>query len=43
MILLLKYHDGLTIKELSDTLEIGESAVKMRLMRARKRLAKLCS
>jgi len=38
MILLLKYQDNLTIKELSDTLDIGESAVKMRLKRAKERL-----
>lgn len=38
MILLLKYQDNLTIKELSDALEIGESAVKMRLKRAKDKL-----
>ncbi|MBT8258294.1 MAG: RNA polymerase sigma factor [Bacteroidia bacterium] len=38
MILLLKYQDGLSIKELSNSLEIGESAVKMRLKRAKEKL-----
>ena len=38
MILLLKYQDGLSIKELSDILDIGESAVKMRLKRAKEKL-----
>ncbi len=38
MILLLKYHDNLSIKELSESLEIGESAVKMRLKRAKEKL-----
>ncbi|WP_431157558.1 RNA polymerase sigma factor [Winogradskyella poriferorum] len=38
MILLLKYQDNLTIKELSDALDIGESAVKMRLKRAKEKL-----
>lgn len=38
MILLLKYQDNLTIKELSEALDIGESAVKMRLKRAKDKL-----
>jgi len=38
MILLLKYQDNLSIKELSSALEIGESAVKMRLKRAKEKL-----
>lgn len=38
MILLLKYQDGLSIKELSDNLDLGESAVKMRLKRAKEKL-----
>ncbi len=37
-ILLLKYQDGASIKELTNLLEIGESAVKMRLKRAKARL-----
>jgi RNA polymerase sigma-70 factor (ECF subfamily) len=38
MILLLKYQDNLSIKELSSALDIGESAVKMRLKRAKEKL-----
>jgi len=38
MILLLKYQDFLSIKELESMLEIGESAVKMRLKRAKEKL-----
>ena len=38
MILLLKYQDALSIKELTDILDIGESAVKMRLKRAKEKL-----
>lgn len=38
MILLLKYQDNLTIKELSESFDIGESAVKMRLKRAKDKL-----
>lgn len=38
MILLLKYQDSLSIKELSNVLDIGESAVKMRLKRAKEKL-----
>lgn len=38
MILLLKYQDDFSIKELMDSYEINESAVKMRLKRAREKL-----
>jgi len=38
MILLLKYQDNLSIKELAEALDIGESAVKMRLKRAKEKL-----
>ena len=38
MILLLKYQDNLTIKEIEIVLGIGESAVKMRIKRAKDRL-----
>ncbi len=38
MILLLKYQDNLSIKELSEALDLGESAVKMRLKRAKDKL-----
>ncbi len=37
-ILLLKYQDDVSVKELSALLEIGESAVKMRLKRAKSRI-----
>jgi RNA polymerase sigma-70 factor (ECF subfamily) len=38
MILLLKYQDDFSIKDISESLEIGESAVKMRLKRAKEKL-----
>lgn len=38
MILLLKYQDLLSIKELENILDIGESAAKMRLKRAKEKL-----
>ena len=38
MILLLKYQDRLSIKELTNILDIGESAVKMRIKRAKEKL-----
>lgn len=38
MILLLKYQDNLSIKEISEALDVGESAVKMRLKRAKEKL-----
>ena len=37
-LLLLKYQDGASIKELTLLMELGESAVKMRLKRAKERL-----
>ncbi|MBT8320552.1 MAG: RNA polymerase subunit sigma-70, partial [Eudoraea sp.] len=37
-LLLLKYQDDVPVKELASVLEIGESAVKMRLKRAKARL-----
>jgi len=37
-ILLLKYQDDVSIKELQNLLEVGESAVKMRLKRAKSRI-----
>nr|WP_240729839.1 RNA polymerase sigma factor [Flavobacterium sp. ASW18X] len=40
-ILLLKYQDGASVKELSDLLELGESAVKMRLKRAKTKLLEI--
>lgn len=41
MILLLKYQDSLSIKELVSVLDIGESAVKMRIKRAKDKLLKV--
>ncbi|MFI1773258.1 RNA polymerase sigma factor [Thalassobellus citreus] len=38
MILLLKYQDSLSIKEIENVLGIGESAVKMRIKRAKDKL-----
>ncbi|QLG47209.1 RNA polymerase sigma factor [Costertonia aggregata] len=40
-ILLLKYQDDVSIKELAVLLEIGESAVKMRLKRAKARIVEI--
>lgn len=40
-ILLMKYQDDFSIKDIANTLEIGESATKMRLNRAKSRLIKL--
>ncbi|WP_026956695.1 RNA polymerase sigma factor [Algoriphagus vanfongensis] len=37
-ILLMKYQDEFSVKEIAQTLEIGESAVKMRINRAKKRV-----
>ena len=42
-ILLLKYQDSLSIKELASILDLGESAVKMRLKRAKQKLIKAYS
>jgi RNA polymerase sigma factor (sigma-70 family) len=39
-ILILKYQQNLSIKEMQDQLKIGESAIKMRLLRARERMRK---
>ena len=36
-VLLMKYQDELSIKEMMEILELGESAVKMRIMRSRER------
>ncbi|SEQ56401.1 RNA polymerase sigma-70 factor, ECF subfamily [Hyunsoonleella jejuensis] len=43
MILLLKYQDYLTIKEIVSVLGIGESAVKMRIKRAKDKLIQVYS
>ncbi|MEQ8530387.1 MAG: sigma-70 family RNA polymerase sigma factor, partial [Imperialibacter sp.] len=41
MILLMKYQDDVSIKELSRILELNDSAVKMRLSRARQKIIDL--
>jgi len=41
MILLMKYQDDISIKEIMNQLDISESAVKMRLSRARQRVKKV--
>lgn len=41
MILLMKYQDDLSIKEISEGLKIGESAVKMRLKRAKEKVVNI--
>jgi RNA polymerase sigma factor (sigma-70 family) len=40
-IILMKYQDDLSIKEISDTLKLKESAVKMRLLRIKEKVRKL--
>lgn len=40
MILLMKYQDDMTIKEIKESLNIGESAVKMRIKRAKQKLVR---
>lgn len=40
-ILMMKYQDDLSIKEIADSLKISESAVKMRLLRAKDKLKNL--
>lgn len=40
-ILLMKYQDDFSIKEIAETFNISESAVKMRLMRTKEKLRKL--
>ncbi|MFD2568642.1 RNA polymerase sigma factor [Pseudotenacibaculum haliotis] len=42
MILLMKYQDDMSIKEISQLLELGESAVKMRLKRAKEKVVQIC-
>ncbi|WP_317166390.1 sigma factor-like helix-turn-helix DNA-binding protein [Yeosuana marina] len=37
----MKYQDDMTIEDIQKTLEIGKSAVKMRLSRAKSRLIKI--
>lgn len=40
-ILLMKYQDDFSIKEIADTFDLSESAVKMRLMRTREKVKKI--
>lgn len=42
MILLMRYQDDMSIKEIQEALQLGESAVKMRLLRAKNRAAEQC-
>lgn len=41
LILMMKYQDDMSIKEISNSLNISESAVKMRLLRAKEKLRKV--
>lgn len=41
MILLMRYQDGMSVKQIAETLKVSVSAVKMRLKRSRDRLAEL--
>lgn len=41
-ILLMKYQDDMSLKDISEALEITESAVKMRLKRAKEKVVLLC-
>lgn len=41
IILLMRYQDGMSVKQIATILQIGESAVKMRLKRCRDHLAEL--
>ena len=41
IVLLMKYQDDKSIKEIAQLLELGESAVKMRLHRAKKKIVEL--
>lgn len=43
MLLLLKYQDDVSIKDIAEAFEMGESAVKMRLKRAKARVVELCN
>lgn len=41
VVLLMKYQDDMTVREMSLMLEVGESAVKMRLHRAKKKIVEI--
>ena len=38
----MKYQDDMPIKEIAQLLELGESAVKMRLKRAKEKVVEIC-
>ena len=40
-VLMMKYLDGMSIKEISDTMDKSESAIKMKLKRAKHRFVKI--
>lgn len=42
LVLHMHYQDGLSVKQMSQILSIGQSGVKMRLMRSRNKLAQKC-
>tara|TARA_R110002049_G_C8985791_1_gene548657 strand:- start:445 stop:684 length:240 start_codon:yes stop_codon:yes gene_type:complete len=41
ILLIMKYKDNFTLKEIMEIMEIGESAVKMRLKRAKSKLIEI--
>ena len=41
MILLMKYQDDMSIKEIKESLDVGESAVKMRIKRAKQKVVSI--
>jgi RNA polymerase sigma-70 factor (ECF subfamily) len=41
MILLMKYQDDMSIKEIKEALGVGESAVKMRIKRAKQKVVSI--
>jgi len=41
LLLMMQYQDGMSIKQIQEVLGVGESAVKMRLKRAKEKLSKL--
>jgi RNA polymerase sigma-70 factor (ECF subfamily) len=41
ILLIMKYKDNFTLKEIMEIMEIGESAVKMRLKRAKNKLVEI--
>jgi RNA polymerase sigma factor (sigma-70 family) len=41
IVLMMRYQDGMSIRDISEALNIGESAIKMRLKRSRDRLAEI--